>query len=196
MRELIGVARLPGSTNGHGANTSQHASAGSVHRVGNAFGACWGGVVRGSSDRPEAVYYFFSLLAEESLQQTFGWKVDDGIDPGRFSQMPPEAIDGGGTPLDKYTGAGFTSDQALQFTTAISQTLMNPLQAPYLRIPGAFDYLTALDGRLNEFLSASDMHPRQALELAAEDFEEISAKLGIERQRQMYLQSMNQFRDS
>jgi multiple sugar transport system substrate-binding protein len=61
---------------------------------------------------------------------------------------------------------------------------------PYLRIPGAFNYLDALDRRLNEFLAGYSGEPEEALELASADFRTITDRLGIERQLEFYRSSL------
>jgi len=186
----IGVAPLPGTTSYLDPFTSGRHITGTPNLTGNALGASWGGVVRTSSQMPEAAYHFLALLAGQQRQQQFAWGVHDGVDPGRLSQMPPEVDPGGMTPLNDYLDAGFSERQAIEFTSAIQQTLSNPLQLPYLRIPGAFDYFAALDRRLSEFLAGDSGSPEAALQLAGDDFRSISRRLGVQRQLEIYRRSL------
>jgi len=190
MRDRIGVAPLPGSTGYDNPITTGRHATDTPNMVGNVLGPSWGGVVRTSSHQPAAAYHFLALLADELRQQAFGWGVHDGVDPGRLSQMPPEVDPEGSTPLQGYLDAGFSELQAIEFTSAIQQTMSNSLQLPYLRIPGAFDYLAALDLRLSEFLAGSSSSADAALQLVSDDFRAISQTLGVQRQLELYLRSM------
>lgn len=78
---------------------------------------------------------------------------------------------------------------ALTFTWGDLDTFSNPLQFPYLRIPGAFAYWQALDQHLAE-AAAGQLSPAAALQATAVDFEEITICLGRERQQRAYRVSL------
>jgi multiple sugar transport system substrate-binding protein len=186
LRGKIGVAQLPGTNSYVDPLTSMRHETATPNRAGNVLGPSWGGVIRTSSSMPEAAYHFLALLSGTERQRAFGWGVDDGVDPGRLSQMPPEVDPEGQTPLDDYLDAGFSQSQAIDYTSSILQTLSNPVQLPYLRIPGAFEYLAALDLRLSEFLADGNASPAATLERASDDFRSISQRLGVQRQLELY----------
>lgn len=72
---------------------------------------------------------------------------------------------------------------------AYFENFSNRLQFPYLRIPGAFSYWQALDVHLGEAV-AGQLSAEAALKAAAVDFEEITLRLGRERQRSAYRKSL------
>ena len=72
---------------------------------------------------------------------------------------------------------------------AENENFSNKLQFPYLRIPGAFSYWQALDVHLAE-AAAGQLTPEAALKAAAVDFEEITLRLGRDRQRRAYRASL------
>jgi multiple sugar transport system substrate-binding protein len=191
LRGKIGVAQLPGSNSYVDPITSTRHETPTPNRAGNVLGPSWGGVIRTSSSMPEAAYHFLALLAGTERQRAFGWSVDDGVDPGRLSQLPPEVDPEGQTPLDDYLDAGFSESQAIDYTSSIQQTLSNPVQLPYLRIPGAFEYLAALDLRLSEFLADSNASPAATLERISDDFRSISQRLGVQRQLELFRRSLD-----
>jgi multiple sugar transport system substrate-binding protein len=186
-REAIGIAPLTGISRAGDGTPSPTADS---LRTGNALGACWGGVIRNTSRFPQAAWHFLSLLAEATFQKPMGWQPADGVDPGRQAQFPAEMVPDGQVSVKAYVAAGFTLDQASEFATSIAATLGNPRQLPYLRIPSAWDYLTALDRRIGEYLTGEQPDPGAALALAAEDFTAITSLHGADRQRERYLRSL------
>ena len=112
-----------------------------------------------------------------------GW---DAIGPGRyFHFLPP---DGNGT-MDEYLKTGWEEGDLRQFSKAFSASFNDPQQFPYLRIPGTFNYWLALDLHLMEAVRG-ELSPEAALKAAAVDFEEITIRLGRERQGQAYRESL------
>ena len=186
-RDRIGVARLPSA---HGQSATPTAGEASAQFVGNALGPCWGGVVRSTASQPDVTLRALAMFSDSGFQRDRGWSVDDSIDPARYSQLPVEVTAGGGSPIERYTAAGFSADQAQAYPAAIAETLDGALQLPYLRIPGAFDYLTALEARVQAFLSGEVAFADEALALASADFDALSRVHGIERQHEMYLISV------
>jgi multiple sugar transport system substrate-binding protein len=119
LRGQIGVASLPGTTAYVDPLAGTRHETESSNVTGNAQGACWGGVLRTSSDMPETAFHFLAMLGETDRQRAFGWSVDDGVDPARASQMPTEVSSEGRSPLDDFVVAGFTEAQAMSYTGAI-----------------------------------------------------------------------------
>ena len=65
----------------------------------------------------------------------------------------------------------------------------NPLQMPYLRIPGTYSYLQALNLHVAEAVDGQ-ASPEAALKATALDFEEITLRLGRDAQRRAYRASL------
>ena len=72
---------------------------------------------------------------------------------------------------------------------AYFETFSNPLQLPYLRIPGTYNYLQSLNRHLAEAVSGQ-ARPAAALKASALDFEEITLRLGRDAQRSAYRTSL------
>lgn len=176
-RDRIGLAALPRGD-------------ASVGMIGNTLGPCWGGVVRSTTRKPELAIHALAMLAQNDFQIDRGWIVNDGMDPSRASQLPPETMEGGATPLERYEQSGFDPAQARAFADGVETTLNAPVQLPYLRIPGAYDYYVALDQRLHAHISGDIQTAAETLSLAARDFEQLSTIHGAERQQTLYQRSL------
>jgi multiple sugar transport system substrate-binding protein len=145
--------------------------------VGNLAGNAWGGVVSKYADAPEAAYYLLALLATRDKGLVYAARGWDGLDPGRVSQLDPN---GAG-----YTQAGWDAADARDYTAAISATLSQAAQLPYLRLPGSYEYLAALDAELIQ-AALEARPPTQALANAAQAWEQLTERLGRSRQQQAY----------
>ncbi len=145
----IGTTQLPGTMAYTNPATGTESATTEVNFVGNTTGGSWSPVVMAGSESPEATYYFWAMLATEAKQRFYAARGSDGVDPGKWYQMPPEAVEGGTGDLKQYTDAGFTADDAIEYCRAFYDNFNNPKQLPYLRIPGAAEYWSALDIRLS-----------------------------------------------
>src|SRR5690606_14536574 len=115
--------------------------------VGNTTGGSWAPVISKYAKSPEAAYYLCALMATEQKSKTYAARGFDGCDPGRTFRFPPP--NGTGS-IEDYVKAGWDEQDALEYTDAYFKTFGNPLQFPYLRIPGTFEYWLALDTHLSE----------------------------------------------
>jgi len=185
----IGTAQLPGTMAYTNPATGTESTTTEVNYVGNTTGGSWAPVVMKGSKSPEATYYFFAMLATEPKQRFYAARGSDGVDPGKGYQMPPEAVEGGTGRLSDYTSAGFTADDAIQYCRAFYDNFNSPRQLPYLRIPGAAEYWSALDIRLSEAVSGGQK-PEDALAATAQDFEDITERLGRDLQLASYKKSL------
>jgi multiple sugar transport system substrate-binding protein len=99
--------------------------------------------------------------------------------------LPP----GGTGNLEPYRRANWDPADISDYLGAFERTFSNKQQLPYLRMPGAYSYWLALDLRLVQALRGQ-LSPAAALDAAAVDFEEITIRLGRERQRESYRTSL------
>jgi multiple sugar transport system substrate-binding protein len=154
--------------------------------VGNTTGGSWAGVISKYAKAPEAAYYLFALMATKEKSKVYAVRGWDGIDPGRsFHFLPPD----GTARIETYLDAGWNEADVRDYLHAYFENFSNPLQFPYLRIPGAFSYWQALDVHLAE-AAAGQLSPQAALKATAVDFEEITIRLGREAQRRVYRASL------
>jgi multiple sugar transport system substrate-binding protein len=124
-------------------------------------------------------------MATEPKAKAYAARGFDGVDQGRTFDFPPP--DGTGNIYD-YVKAGWDEQDAKDYTNAYFQTFSNPLQFPYLRIPGTFEYWLALDTHLSEAMTGQAT-PEDALNAAASEFEDITERFGRDLQLESYTRS-------
>jgi multiple sugar transport system substrate-binding protein len=162
-----------------------------LNRVGNLLGCSWHGLVSTLSKNKETIYHLFAYMAERPrLFQitTFGW---GGVDPGKIYDFPPEVSDGQGTgSVQAYIRQGFDRRDALDWLSAYWQNYykMDAWQE-YLRIPGAPELINSLDLHLSQALVGKET-PKQALDAVAKEWNDIVNKLGRDKLRRAYQESI------
>jgi multiple sugar transport system substrate-binding protein len=154
--------------------------------VGNTTGGSWAPAISKLSKAPEAAYYLCALMATEPKQKAYAARGFDGVDPGATYEFP--APNGTGS-IDDYVKAGWDQQDALDYTDAFFKNYSNPLQFPYLRIPGTFEYWLALDTHLSEAVTGQSS-PEDALKNTASDFEDITERFGRDLQLASYKASL------
>jgi multiple sugar transport system substrate-binding protein len=186
VKGRIGSAPMPGTAAYHSAAAGAWVATAKPNRVGNTTGGSWAGVISRHSKAPEATYYLFALMAAKQKSQVYAVRGWDGIDPGRaFHFLPPD----GSAQIETYLRAGWNEADVRAYLHAYFENFSNPLQFPYLRIPGAYSYWQALDMHLVE-AAAGQLSPEAALQAAVVDFEEITIRLGRDAQRRAYRASL------
>jgi multiple sugar transport system substrate-binding protein len=186
VKGKTGAAQIPGSNEYYDLGQGKWVKTEAINRVGNTTGASWAGVISKYSKAPEATYFLLSLLAAKEKALVYAARGSDGVDPGRRYQfLPPE---GSGT-IDPYLRAGWDEADIRDYLVAFQRTFSDRQQFPYLRIPGAYSYWLALDLHLVEAASGQ-LGAAAALKAAVADFEEITIRLGRERQREAYRNSL------
>jgi multiple sugar transport system substrate-binding protein len=99
--------------------------------------------------------------------------------------LPPE---GAGT-VDPYLSACWAVADLRAYLVALPPTFRERQQFPYLRILRAYSYSPALALHLME-AAGGQLTPEAALKATVVDFEEITIRLGRERQREAYRTSL------
>jgi multiple sugar transport system substrate-binding protein len=189
VKGKIGTVQLPGTLAYVNPKTGQEYPVEAPNIVGNTTGGSWAAVIMKASDEPELAYYFLALMATEPKQRFYATRGTDGVDPGRLSQMPPEAVPEGTGDVADYTSYGWEAQDAIDYVQAYYNNYQNPLQLPFLRIPGTFEYWTSMDVRLSEAITGQST-PEEALANAAQDFRDINDRLGVEQQLDIYRKSL------
>ncbi len=181
-----GAAHLPGTNEYYNIATGEWGQSEGPNLVGNTTGGSWAGVISAFSDAPEATYYLLALMATQEKSLVYAARGWDGVDPGRFSHyLPPE----GQANIDDYLAAGWAEADIRDYTKAYFDNFSNKHQLPYLRIPGTFEYWTALDINLSE-AATGQTTPEEALLKTVQDFEAITDRLGREQQLEIYKASL------
>ena len=189
VKGKVGTVQLPGTMAYINPKTGEEFTTTEPNIVGNTTGGSWAGVIMAGSDVPELAYYFLALTSTEAKQRFYAGRGTDGVDPGRLSQMPPEAVEGGTGSVEDYTAQGWVAEDALEYAQAYYNNYQNPLQLPFLRIPGTFEYWTQMDVRLSEAVSGGQT-PEEALATMAQDYRDINERLGVDLQLDVYKRSL------
>lgn len=184
---LLGASPLPGLMAYTNPQTGEEFKTDVPNIVGNTTGGSWSGVVMKASENPDLVYYLLALLATEPKQRFFAARGTDGVDPGRSYQIPEPYGTGS---IDDYTALGWDPQDAEEYTKAYLDNFANPLQLPYLRIPGAERYWSAMDIRLSEFMTDQVGSAEEALQNMADDWNEITDRLDRDLQIESYRTSL------
>jgi multiple sugar transport system substrate-binding protein len=186
VRGKVGAAPLPGVREYYDIAQQRWIRTSRPNRVGNTTGGSWAGVISRFSKAPEATYYLLALMASRPKSEVYAARGWDGVDPGRrYHFLPPD----GTAKIETYVLAGWDTADVRELLQAYYGTYANPLQLPYLRIPGAYSYWLAVDLHLGEAASGQ-LSPQAALKATAVDFEQITIQLGRERQRRAYRASL------
>ena len=186
VKGRIGVAHLPGTREYFSVAHGKWMKGDPVNRVGNTTGGSWAGVISRYSKVPEATYYLLALMATREKSTVYAARGWDGIDPGRrFHFLPPD----GNAKIDDYLRAHWNEADVRDYLHAYFDNFSNPQQLPYLRIPGTYSYLQALNLHLAEAVNGQAT-AEGALKAAALDFEEITLRLGRAPQRRAYRTSL------
>lgn len=186
VKGKVGVAHLPGTGEYYSIAQRKWIKTGQPNLVGNTTGGSWAGVISKYSEAPEATYFLLALLGSKEKSKVYAVRGWDGIDLGRtYHFLPPE----GSGQLETYLKAGWDEADVRDYSKAYFDNFNNKLQLPYLRTPGAYSYWQVLDIHLME-AAAGQLSPEAALKAAAADFEEITIRLGRDRQKRAYRTSL------
>jgi multiple sugar transport system substrate-binding protein len=186
VKGKTGAAPMPGTMEYYDVVAGEWKQTEEPNMVGNTTGGSWAGVINKFSDAPEATYYLLALMATEPKSTVYAQRGWDGVDPGRFFHyLPPD----GTASLEAYVDAGWDAQDVQDYTKAYFDNFGAELQFPYLRIPGAFEYWTALDIHLSEAATGQST-PEEALAATYDDYEAITERLGRDLQQQSYVASL------
>ncbi len=182
IRGKIGSAILPASDTYWDMNEQAFVTTDEPRKVGNVTGGSWHGVVSSLSDAPETTYAFWSMMAVKPISKwlaTYGW---DGVDPGYDYQFLEPV---GEAKLEDYLAAGWDETDVQEYLQAYYDNFNAEVMLPYLRITGTQEYYDILDSNLSAAMSGAKT-PQQALDDTAAGWEQVTDRLGREKQLEAY----------
>jgi len=144
-----------------------------------AFGG-WVMSVAADSDVADAAMSLVSYLGARELAGTLAVTGGTGVNPLRQSQFDN---------VELWTGAGFDQASAEDYLGAILDTINDPNAIVDLRIPGAFEYFSALDTGIARAM-AGEATPQEALDAVAVEWDAITERLGRDNQLKLYKESL------
>lgn len=185
IREDIGFGVLPGGDQywDHSAEGGAGAWVTPESGVNQApFLAFGGWVISIAEDSPnqQAALEFAAYMADRDLANILVTTSGSGVNPLRISQFRN---------LQIWLDAGFTEEASLDYLQAIEDTIRHPQAVLDLRIPGAADYLQALDRGVQAALEG-DLDAQEALDAVYAEWETITDRYGREAQLEFYRQSL------
>jgi multiple sugar transport system substrate-binding protein len=186
----IGVRPLPGITHYTVPGSNSRISTETPNYVGNTIGSSLSGVILRTTSTPEAVVDFFSRLARHEVQQEYAARFTDGLNLGRFSQIPSESAEAGQGSLETYEAFGWEREDALDLTSAVFQTLTNDVQLPHLRLIGADEYHEAMERILFQYVEGSFPSAQEAMDRLTTELDDITVRYGVEQQLVSYRESL------
>lgn len=184
----LGGARIPCSERWYDRETGEFVEdAENPNCVGNTTGGSWYPVMSAFTDTPELAYYFMALHANRPINffnVVYGWT---GVDPGAtYTLFEPT----GTATIEDYENAGYNPDDAVEYITGYGENFFShPIYQTYLRIPGTVEYWEILDTRLAQAMTDQST-PQEALDLVAQEWDEVTEDLGREDQIAIYQASI------
>lgn len=181
-----GCAPLPGSMEVWDRERGKFRHLETPNFVGNVSGGGWDGLISKLSPNPEVVYHFFSFMSSKKITMWNAVRGWTGYDMGAYSfeYLPPH----GTASVSDYIEAGWPEraiEDLKEYIEAYwknynAKTILN-----IIRIPGANEYMDSLDIHISEAL-LKQVSPQQALDRVYQDWQEITDRLGRERQKRLY----------
>jgi multiple sugar transport system substrate-binding protein len=186
IKGKLGASILPGSNDVYDEAAKKWVKLAQPNVVGNTTGGSWHGVISKFSKNPEAVYSFLALLATKSSSMWHAYRGWDGVDPGyKYQFLKPQ----GDADVKDYVSQGWDANDVKDYTKAYYDNFFAKTFLPYLRIPGTFEYWTALDQNLSAAMSGKKT-AQQALDDTAKTFEEVTDRLGRDTQKKLFQEAI------
>ncbi|MBC7811754.1 MAG: extracellular solute-binding protein, partial [Burkholderiales bacterium] len=129
----------------------------------------------------EAALDFAAFMANEELSFRLATTGGTGVNPFRSSQLDDAAL---------WERECFDAESAADYIDAITATLNHPNAVVDLRIPGAVEYMAALDAEISRALSG-EIDAEIALDNAAAAWDAITERYGRDEQFEAYQASLN-----
>ncbi|MCS7259226.1 MAG: extracellular solute-binding protein [Anaerolineae bacterium] len=186
IKGKLGCSILPGVYEVYDRSVKDFVKLEKPNVVGNTTGGTWHGVISKLSKNPDLAYHLLSFHATVEKSRYYAYHGWEGVDIGRKNQF----IEPYGTnTIEGFLEAGWDKNDILEYNKAYYDNFYAKTILPYLRIPGAFEYWTSLDQHLSEAMTGA-LSAQEALDRVAEDYRNITERLGVEDQLRYYRESM------
>jgi multiple sugar transport system substrate-binding protein len=176
--EQIGYAQLPGSNEVYNAIT--HSWDKRYNQVSSISGN-WSLFVNKDSKNKKLAFEFAAHMANKELSKKLVSTSGTAVNPSRFSHFKE---------YDSWTQNGFTKESAKRYLDEISKSLTNKNVEYDITLPEAGQYYQALDEEVYRALKG-ELTVKNALNNAAQRWEDITNKTGREAQIKYYKGSLN-----
>jgi len=113
-----------------------------------------------------------------------GWT---SVDPGWNIHYLEDQ--GGTTTVEDFVDVGWNADDVVDYTQAYRDNFFADTVQSYIRIPGGEEFWYKLDEHLSEAMSGQ-VSAKEALDRAAQDWNDINERFGMEEQLKYYQESI------
>lgn len=176
--DQVGYAQIPGSNQVYNSKTNSWEEA--LNMVSSISGN-WSFFVNKESKNKELAFDFAAHMTSKEITTKYVSISGNAVNPSRYSHFNDPV---------SWEQSGFTLDSAKRYLETITQSLTNKNVVYDITIPGAGEYYQALDESVYLALKGT-LSVQEALNQAAQKWEEITDKLGREKQIQYYKASLN-----
>jgi len=179
VKDKVGYASLPDSNIVYNSKTAKWDN---IYNSPSSVSGNWTILVNKNSKNKKLAFDFASHMASKEITTKLisqGWT---GVNPSRSSHFEN---------IDNLVQSGFSKNSAKEYLDVLQNELKNKNIVMDLRIPGSDRYYSALskyiDKTINENLSV-----KEALDIAAKEWDKITDSLGREQQTKLYKESINE----
>jgi multiple sugar transport system substrate-binding protein len=178
IHDKVGYAQIPGANMVFNPITEQWEKR--FNQVSSISGN-WMFFVNKESKNKQLAFEFAAHMTSPELTKELTATSGNAVNPSRYSHFKNPS---------SWKKAGFTTESAERYLKEITKSLANPNVVWDINIPGAGEYYQALDD-YTHMAVLGKLEPKEALDLAAAQWEEITDRLGREKQIQTYRASLN-----
>jgi multiple sugar transport system substrate-binding protein len=185
QQDLVGFARIPGSEEVYDHESGDWVTLDSPNQVPFMAANGWGPAIPQASSNKEAAWELIRYLSSPevslqivSMRDNYGPAV--GYQPFRQSHFDD---------VDGWVESEWEPEVVDEYLDQVYSSLTAEFVQPDLRIPGAFEYLDALDAGVTDAL-AGRASPEEALSAVAERWDSITDERGRDEQLRLYRTSI------
>jgi len=181
IKDKVGFAKLPGANKVYNFKNKKWEK---KYNAPSSISGNWVLIVNKNSKNKDLAFKFVSYMSSKEITGKYvpiGWS---GINPSRYSHLKNDN-------LITWEKNGFSKNSAKAYLNTISEALYNENVLVDLRIPGAHLYYDSFNEYLNKAIK-KELGVKEALDLAAKEWNKITQKLGKEEQRRFYKESINE----
>ncbi len=180
VKDKVGFATLPGSNQVYNSKTSKWEN---IYNSPSSISGNWVFVVNKKTKNKQLAFDFASYMSSKEMTTKLITKGSSGINPSRYSHLTNN--------FEQWKENGFSKQLAKEYLNTISNELSNKNVLIDIRIPGADMYYSSFDKYINKAIKG-ELSSKEALDLTAKEWNEITQKLGLEKQKKFYKESINE----
>ena len=178
IQDNVGYAQIPGAEKVFNPSTRRWEKR--FNQVSSISGN-WMFFVNKNSKNKQLAFEFASHMTSPELTKELTATSGNAVNPSRYSHFNDPA---------SWQKGGFSTESANRYLKEITKSLTNPNVVWDINIPGAAEYYQALDEFVHKAVTGK-LQPQEALDLAAARWEEITDRLGRDKQIRSYRASLN-----